>query len=64
MPIENPTVAWPEDESPYLTIATITAASQDPWTLDKISAIDEGLSFSPWHAFGGSSATRFRQPRP
>jgi hypothetical protein len=50
MPIEDPSVAWPEDESPYLTVATITADAQDPWTLDKITAIDEGLSFSPWHA--------------
>jgi hypothetical protein len=50
MPIEDASIAWPEDESPYVTVATITAAAQDPWTIEKIKAIDEGLAFSPWHA--------------
>ncbi len=50
MPVEDASVAWPEDESPYLTVATITAGKQDPWTIEKIAAIDEGLAFSPWHA--------------
>jgi hypothetical protein len=50
MPVEDASVAWPEDESPYVTVATLTAAAQDPWTLEKIKAIDEGLAFSPWHA--------------
>jgi hypothetical protein len=50
MPIEDASVAWPEEESPYLTVATITTAAQDPWTVDKIAAIDQGLAFSPWHA--------------
>jgi len=50
MPIEDASVVWPEDESPYLTVATITAAAQDPWTVEKIEAIDQGLAFSPWHA--------------
>jgi len=50
MPVEDASVAWPEDESPYVTVATLTAAAQDPWTVEKIGAIDEGLSFSPWHA--------------
>jgi hypothetical protein len=50
MPIEDASVAWDETESPYITVATITAASQDPWTVEKIDAIDKGLSFTPWHA--------------
>ena len=50
MPIENANVAWSEDESPYVTVATITVQPQDPWTIEKIAAIDDGLSFSPWHA--------------
>jgi hypothetical protein len=50
MPIEDASVVWPEDESPYVTVATITAAAQDPWTVEKIAAIDQGLAFSPWHA--------------
>ncbi len=50
MPVEDASVVWPEDESPYVTVATITAAAQDPWTVEKIAAIDQGLAFSPWHA--------------
>ena len=50
MPIENANVAWSEEESPYVTVATITVKPQDPWTVEKIAAIDEGLSYSPWHA--------------
>jgi hypothetical protein len=50
MPIEDASAVWPEDESPYVTVATITAAAQDPWTVEKITAIDQGLAFSPWHA--------------
>jgi hypothetical protein len=50
MPVEDASVVWPEDASPYVTVATITAARQDPWTVEKIAAIDEGLSFTPWHA--------------
>jgi hypothetical protein len=50
MPIEDASVVWPETESPYLTVATISVPAQDPWTIDKIAAIDEGLSFTPWHA--------------
>jgi hypothetical protein len=50
MPIEDPSIVWDEAASPYITVATITAASQDPWTVEKIDAIDKGLSFTPWHA--------------
>jgi len=50
MPVEDASVAWPEEQSPYVTVATITAAAQDPWTVEKIDAIDAGLAFTPWHA--------------
>jgi hypothetical protein len=50
MPIEDASVAWDETVSPYVAVATRTAASQDPWTVEKIDAIDKGLAFTPWHA--------------
>ena len=50
MPIEDASVVWPEDESPYVTVATLTVEPQDSWSIEKIAAIDDGLSFSPWHA--------------
>jgi hypothetical protein len=50
MPVEDASIVWDEAESPYITVATITAGAQDPWTIEKIAAIDEGLAFTPWHA--------------
>jgi hypothetical protein len=49
MPIEDASVQWPEDQSPYRTVARITAKSQDTWSHDKVRRVDDGLSFSPWH---------------
>ena len=49
MPIEDASVAWPEDQSPYRTVARITASAQDTWSDEKIGRIDDGMSFSPWH---------------
>lgn len=49
MPIEDATKVWPEDKSPYITVARITANSQDPWSEEHYDKIDTGMSFSPWH---------------
>ncbi|WP_245258640.1 catalase family protein [Methylopila sp. M107] len=49
MPIEDASVEWPEDDSPYVTVARIRAAAQDGWSEAKAKEIDDGLSFSPWH---------------
>ncbi|MGI4801756.1 MAG: catalase family protein [Janthinobacterium lividum] len=48
MPIEDASVQWPEDESPYVAVATITVEAQDSWSEPRVAAIDEGLTFSPW----------------
>ena len=49
MPIEDASVVWPEDKSPYVAVARLRAQSQDSWSAEGVAAIDEGLSFSPWH---------------
>ena len=49
MPIEDASVVWPEDKSPYLAVARLTVQAQDSWSAEGVRAIDEGLSFSPWH---------------
>ena len=49
MPVEDASVLWPEEESPYISVGRITVAPQEAWSEDKVAAIDEGLSFSPWH---------------
>jgi len=48
MPVEDASVEWPQDESPYVTVARLTAPPQSAWS-DSIAAVSEdGLFFSPW----------------
>lgn len=49
MPIEDATVAWPEDRSPYHAVARITVRPQEAWSAERAATMDEGLAFSPWH---------------
>ncbi|WPB58410.1 catalase family protein [Xylophilus sp. GOD-11R] len=49
MPIEDASVQWPEDESPYVAVARVRIASQTGWSEERAKAVDDGLSFSPWH---------------
>ena len=49
MPIEDATVIWQEDKSPYVPVARLTVKSQDSWSAEGVAAVDEGLAFSPWH---------------
>lgn len=47
-PIEDASVAWPEEESPYLEIATISVSPQTGWSEGRSLAVDDGLTFRPW----------------
>jgi hypothetical protein len=49
MPVEDSSIPWPEDESPYIAVGRITAQPQDTWSDANVKAIDDGMSFSPWH---------------
>jgi len=49
MPVEDASVQWPEEDSPYVTVARIVAKPQSAWDAAKSAAIDDGLAFSPWH---------------
>ncbi|MDP5009157.1 MAG: catalase family protein, partial [Glaciimonas sp.] len=49
MPIEDASVAWPEALSPYVAVARIMATPQAAWNQALSSAIDDGMSFNPWH---------------
>lgn len=49
MPVEDASVPWPEDESPYVPVARITVPRQVSWSAARSRAIDDGLAFSPWH---------------
>ena len=49
MPIENAAKQWPEDTSPYITVARITAKPQSAWSEARSEAVDDHMMFSPWH---------------
>jgi hypothetical protein len=49
MPIEDATKVWPEDKSPYITVARLVVQPQSSWSKERYDAIDTGMSFSPWH---------------
>ena len=49
MPIEDASVVWPEELSPYRRVAWISVEPQLAWSERRASAVDDGMSFSPWH---------------
>jgi len=51
-PIEDPTVVWPESESPFVTVARLVAPAQDPNSADGKSLAQqiEAGKFDPWIA--------------
>ncbi|MGC2660092.1 MAG: catalase family protein [Bryobacteraceae bacterium] len=48
MPVEDASVKWLEDVSPYLPVARITATPQDSYSAERRVYVDEKLSFNPW----------------
>jgi hypothetical protein len=48
MPVEDPTIVWPEDRSPFVPVARLTLLRQDLDTPER-HAFGEALSFTPWH---------------
>lgn len=50
MPIEDASVEWPEDQSPFVTVGRIVAKPQVSWSDARSRAVDDGMSFTPWHA--------------
>jgi hypothetical protein len=50
MPIEDASVEWPEDLSPYVAVARLRVAPQRAWSEERARRIDEGMQFNPWHA--------------
>lgn len=50
MPIEDAAAQWPEDQSPYRTVARLTMPAQAAYTEPRRRYFDERLAFNPWHA--------------
>jgi hypothetical protein len=49
MPVEDASVEWDEDVSPYRTVGRITVAPQLSLGTDVANVVDEQTFFSPWH---------------
>ena len=50
MPVEDASVEWPEEDSPYVTVAKIVVPAQNAYSAARRVYVDELLSFSPWHS--------------
>ena len=49
MPVEDPTIPWPERDAPFVHVATLRIPSQSFDSPGRMT-ICENLSFTPWHA--------------
>jgi hypothetical protein len=49
MPVEDAAAVWPEKKSPYRAVARITVKPQAAWGLARSAAVDNEMSFGPWH---------------
>jgi catalase len=49
MPIDDPTKRWDEAQSPFITVARLMVDTQPAWNASRSEAVDDGMSFSPWH---------------
>lgn len=49
MPVEDASVAWDEDESPFEVLGTLTFPAQETFSDERRVWADDVLSFSPWN---------------
>lgn len=50
MPIEDASVVWSEEESPFQPVALLQIGRQISWDDDTAPQVEDRLAFSPWHA--------------
>lgn len=48
MPVEDASVVWPEDVSPYVAVARIQIPAQPGYTEEGVRKVDQDMAFSPW----------------
>lgn len=49
-PIEDTSVEWPQSESPYVTVATLTLPRQAAYSAERQRYFDDVMSFRPAHS--------------
>ena len=47
-PVEDASVEWPQDVSPFEKVATLKMPRQDSWDEQLVQKVNETLHFSPW----------------
>ncbi len=47
-PVEDSSVEWPQDVSPFERVATLRVPRQDSWDEQLVREVNEALHFSPW----------------
>lgn len=47
-PIEDPTVAWNEDEAPFQRVGILSVHAQDSWDPQRVELVNERMRFSVW----------------
>jgi hypothetical protein len=66
MPVEDASVEWSEEESPYQPIARITFTAQEAYSPERRVYADDVLTFNPWHCLNEhqplGSIMRIRKP--
>jgi len=66
MPVEDPTVEWDQEASPFVPVATFVVAPQLAWENGISQSREDRLSFSPWHGLAAhqplGGINRARQP--
>ena len=50
MPVEDASVQWPEQDSPYVTVATLTLPRQDALPPARVEYVERVLAFRPAHS--------------
>ena len=66
MPVEDASVVWDEEQSPFRTVATLTVEPQRGWDGASSIATEDAIAFSPWHGItwhrplGGINRVRHR----
>ena len=65
-PVEDPSILWPEDLTPFIPVARLVAEPQDAYSSARRVFVDELLSFSPWHGLAAhqplGQVNRARKP--
>jgi hypothetical protein len=47
-PVEDPTMEWKEDETPFQRVGVVRVQPQDSWDPARVQAVDEEMRFSVW----------------